>query len=103
MTPDKTIQRPLDTGKWKIGYDPGYEVIAVSLVGMRNRPYPLTRITREEFQSRCMKGPGGEFENNVVVRGTPHWYAIEGHCVCLNPSPAHAWTIKIDLAKRNKS
>ena len=103
MIPDKTIQRPLDTGKWKIGFDGGYEVLGVSLVGLRNRPYNLTKISKEEFQSRCMKGPGGDFENSVVVRGTPHWYAVEGHCVYLNPSPAHAWTIKIDLAKRSKA
>ena len=91
------IQRPLDTGKWKVGIKPGREVVSVSLVGMRNRPYPLSKITKEEFQSRCMRGPTGAFEDNIVTRGTPHWYYFDGAVIHLNPSPAHQWTLQVEL------
>ena len=96
----KTITRTLDVGKWRVGIDGGYDVDAVKLRGMRNRDFPLLRVEKDEFLSRCQRSPDGTIDNSVVIRGVPVAYMVEAGKVWLWPSPAHQWTIAIDLHKR---
>lgn len=98
--PDKTIERTLEVGKWRLRVDGGHDVTAVRLKGMRNRAHPLYKVEPEEFLSRCIKTPDGKISESTVTRGVPVCYKEEAGMVCLWPSPAHQWIIEIDLHKR---
>ena len=97
--PDAVINRDLPVGKWKIGITPGYEVENVCLRGLRDRPYPLMRVEKEDFFARTPKDHSGD---PIVIQGTPTCYAHDGQTVLIWPSPRHQWKIQIDLNKRKK-
>lgn len=94
------IVKELDVGKWRLQV--GGEVIGVSLRGMRSRAHPLVKTDNKDFQSRLMKRPNGEVTDPAVLRGVPTTYCQEGPYLMLWPSPAHRWTIEIDVVKKDK-
>lgn len=106
VLPAKVLERDLPNGKWKIGFDPGHDVSYVHLVGLRSRPFPLMRATKEEFFERVPQiteeGPnkGRPIEGPFVVRGVPVTYLQMGQVVYLWPIPAHDWKIRIGLNKK---
>ena len=103
MIPDKSIERVLDVGKWRLKTEGGYEVMGVWLKGLRNRMHCLLKVEPAEFDSRCMKDPDGKVKEDSVLRGVPVCYKEEGGMICLWPAPAHQWGIRIDLTKKVKA
>ena len=103
IEPDKTVERTLDVGKWRLKIDGGYDTVAVALKGLRNRRFPLLKVEPAEFNSRCMCDPDGKIKDDAVLRGVPSCYKEEGGMISLWPSPAHQWIIQIDLSKRGKA
>lgn len=99
---EKTIERVLDVGKWKLGVEAGHDVLGVYLKGMRNRPFPLMSVNREQFAERTTRKLNGTFDNEAVLRGVPVCYWHDGQSIHLWPAAAHQWTLRIDLAKRVK-
>ena len=97
----KTVTKPLETGKWRLAI--ADKVVAVRLVGMRNRSHPLFSLPKDEFHARLMKRPNGEITDPAVLRGIPNSYYQEGQFLMLWPSPAHNWSIEIDTVKREKA
>ena len=101
--PDKSVERTLDVGKWRVRGEGGYDVAAVFLKGMRNRRFKLIKVDATEFDEKCMKSSDGKVKDDAVLRGVPYFYKEEGGMISLWPSPAHQWTIQIDLTKRGKA
>ena len=101
--PDKSVERTLDVGKWRVRGEGGYDVAAVFLKGLRARRFPLMKVEPAEFNARCMCDPDGKIKDDAVLRGVPSCYKEEGGMISLWPSPAHQWTIQIDLTKRGKA
>lgn len=102
--PEKTISRSLDGGKWKIGVDPGWDVLGVNLIGLRARPWPLMPIDHKTFCDYVKPEPGtSRFPDRpLTVQGIPVGYLHYGHIVHLWPVPRHQWKIEIKLRKREK-
>lgn len=99
--PDKTIDRDLEVGQWKLGLDDGkghYELESVHLIGLRNRPFPLMRVDADEFKNRVpFDAKGSPVESPFAMRGVPVAYYAYGTRVFLWPAPAHKWTIRLSL------
>ena len=95
-----TIEKHLDVGKWRIQVSG--EITGVFLKGMRGRRHPLVRTDKADFSSRLMKRPNGEVTDPAVLRGTPSMYCHEGPWLMLWPSPAHQWTIEIEVIRKAK-
>jgi hypothetical protein len=107
MSELKIIERKLEVGQWKINITRdgsyGHEIVNVSLQGLRNRPFFLTRISPEVFFTRHPKGPDGKpIDPEVVLRGTPAMYTLYPPLVLLWPAPAHPWVLQIRLRKKVK-
>lgn len=103
MTEITAIEKTIEVGRWKIGIQPGQQVLGVSLKGMRNRWHKLAAVPFKEFTARCMVDPDGKIRDDAVTRGVPTCYTFDAYNVCLWPSPAHRWTIRIELEKRKKA
>ena len=101
---EKLFTKKLEIGQFKVGIQGGggFEVAAVSLKGMRNRPFPLRKIGLTEFLTRCGRKTvdGRPEEPEVILRGMPSLYALWGQLIYLWPAPLHQWTIEVRLRKR---
>jgi hypothetical protein len=108
MMGEKVVEKKLEIGQWKFnlsnvgGY--GMEVVNVSLRGLRNRPYFLSRISNEVFFTRHPKGPDGKPQDPVVLlRGTPAMYTVLANQLLVWPAPASdGWTLQVRLRKRER-
>jgi hypothetical protein len=101
---DKIVERKLEIGQWKINTQVyGYEVVNVTLRGLRDRPFPLTRISPESFFTRHPKGQDGKpIDPEIVLRGTPAVYTVSPPLILLWPAPMHQWTLQVRLRKKMK-
>jgi hypothetical protein len=89
-------------GKWRINSSvPGFKVVAVALVGLRNRLFALRQIEASEFIALVPFDEKGEpIEPPVMRRGMPTMYHYYGQSIYLWPVPLHAWRLKLDYAPR---
>ena len=99
MSETRTIERTVEPGKWRIGTEPGAEVLRVFLKGQRNRPWELTRMPDKEFDTYIRRIPNGNATDNVVLRGVPSRWKTEGHIVCIWPAPQHEWKMQFEIRK----
>ena len=68
----------LPPGKWRINSSvPGFKVVAVALVDLRRRLFPLRQVELSEF--------------------------ARGVALYLLPVPLHAWRLKVDYAPREET
>jgi hypothetical protein len=93
------MERTIPVGKWRINTEIGLEVLRVFIKGMRDRPFELRRVTREDFDSRLVKTPNGKVIDTTVLRGLPSCFTTEGSVVLIWPSPAHQWKMQFEVRK----
>ena len=104
---EKIVEKKLEIGQWKFnlanhgGY--GMDIINVSLRGLRNRPFFLTRISTEVFFTRHPKGADGKPQDPaIILRGMPSMYTILANMLYLWPAPMHEWTLQVRMKKKVK-
>jgi len=95
----KVIERTVDPGKWRIGTEPGAEVLRVWIKGMRDRPWELLKVSKEDFFSMVQKIPNGTAIDNALLRGLPSKFTTEGHIVLIWPAPNHQWKMQFEIRK----
>jgi len=90
-------------GQWRINSSvPGFKVVAVALVGLRHRPFPLRQVEASEFTALVpFDDKNGEpKEPAAVLHGLPTLYFYFGVSLYLWPVLLHAWRLKVDFAPR---
>ena len=90
-------------GKWRINSSvPGFKVVAVALVDLRRRLFPLRQVEAREFTALVpFDDKNGEpLERPAVLHGLPTRYFYFGVILYLWPPPLHAWRLKVDYAPR---
>ena len=90
-------------GKWRINSSvPGFKVVAVALVGLRHRLFPLRQVEASEFTALVPFNykNGKPMEPPAVLHGVPARYLHFGVILYLWPPPLHAWRLKVDYAPR---
>ena len=96
----------LPPGKWRINSSvPGFKVVAVALVDLRHRLFPLRQVEASEFTALVpFDDKNGEpIEPPVVLHGLPARYFYFGVILYLWPPPLHAWRLKVDYAPREET
>ena len=95
----------LPPGKWRINSSvPGFKVVAVALVDLRRRLFPLRQVELSEFARQVPFDETGEsIEPPPVLRGLPSMYFYFGVALYLLPVPLHAWRLKVDYAPREET
>ena len=89
---------------WEISVASGQQAIDIPplcrsidriyLIGARNRPLYLTRLTKETYEDFGRKFKVGDPEKDegyVHIRGVPVYYSQGHHRIYLWPVPAHTW------------
>ena len=81
---------------------PGFKVVAVALVGLRHRPFPLRQVEASEFTALVpFDDRNGEpTEPPVMLHGMPSMYYYYGQTLYLWPVPRHGWRLKLTYAPR---
>ena len=88
-------------GKWRINSSvPGFKVVAVALVDLRRRLFPLRQVELSEFAKQVpFDDKNGEpIEPPVMRRGLPTLYYYY-----LLPVPLHGWRLKVDYVPREET
>ena len=96
----------LPPGKWRINSSvPGFKVVAVALVDLRRRLFPLRQVDASEFTALVpFDDKNGEpIEPPVVLRGLPTLYYYFSQSIYLLPVPLHGWRLKVDFAPREET
>ena len=92
-------------GKWRINSSvPGFKVVAVALVDLRHRLFPLRQVELSEFAKQVpFDDKNGEpIEPPVMRRGLPTLYYYFSQSIYLLPVPLHGWRLKVDFAPREE-
>jgi hypothetical protein len=89
-------------GKWRINASQlGYKVVAVALVDLRRRLFPLRQVEASEFAKQVPFDERGEpIELPVTLHGMPTWYYYYGNSVYIYPPPLHAWRLILTYEPR---
>ena len=84
---------------------PGFKVVAVALVDLRRRLFPLRQIEASEFIALVpFDDKNGEpMEPPAVLHGLPTLYYYYGQTLYLWPPPLHAWQLRVDYARREET
>jgi hypothetical protein len=84
---------------------PGFKVVAVALVDLRRRLFPLRQVGASEFTALVpFDDKNGEpTEPPAMLRGLPTLYYYFGVALYLWPPPLHAWRLKVDYAPREET
>ena len=96
----------LVAGKWRINSSvPGFKVVAVALVDLRRRLFPLRQVEASEFTALVpFDDKNGEpVEPPAALRGLPAMYYYYGQTLYLWPVPRHAWRLELDYAPREET
>ena len=97
----------LAAGKWSINaIMRGFKVVAVALVDLRRRLFPLRQIESSEFTALTpFDDKNGEpMEPPAVLQGLPTmYYYYYGQTVFLWPVPRHGWRLKLIYVPREES
>jgi hypothetical protein len=96
----------LPPGKWRINASvPSFKVVAVALVDLRRRLFPLRQVEPSEFTAPVpFDDKNGEpMEPPVMRRGLPTMYFYFGVALYLWPVPRHGWRLKVDYALREET
>jgi hypothetical protein len=94
----------LDPGKWRINATmPGFKVVAVALVDLRRRLFPLRQVEASEFAELMpFDDKNGEpMDSPAVLHGLPTMYFYFGVALYMWPVPRHGWRLKVDYAPRD--
>jgi hypothetical protein len=95
----------LPPGKWRINATmPGFKVVAVALVDLRRRLFPLRQVEVSEFANQVPfdDKTGEPIEPPVMRRGLPTLYYYFSQSIYLLPVPLHGWRLKVDFAPREE-
>ena len=95
----------LPPGKWRINSSvPGFKVVAVALVDLRRRLFPLRQVEASEFTALVpFDDKNGEpIEPPAMLHGLPTMYFYFGVVLYLWPVPRHAWRLKVNYAPREE-
>ena len=95
----------LPRGKCRVNSTvPGFKVVAVALVDLRRRLFPLRQVELSEFARQVPFDETGEsIELPPVLRGLPSMYFYFGVALYLLPVPLHAWRLKVDYVPREET
>jgi hypothetical protein len=96
----------LDPGKWRINATmPGFKVVAVALVDLRRRLFPLRQVEASEFAALMpFDDKNGEpMDSPAVLHGLPTLYFYFGVALYMWPVPRHAWRLKVDYMPREEA
>ena len=95
----------LPPGKWRINSSvPGFKVVAVALVDLRRRLFPLRQVELSEFAKQVPFDEKGEpIEPPVMRHGMPIWYYYYGNSVYIYPPPLHTWRLILTYEPREET
>jgi len=96
----------LDPGKWRINSSvPGFKVVAVALVDLRRRLFPLRQVEASEFAKLVpFDDKNGEpVEPPAMLHSLPTRYFYFGVALYLWPVPLHAWRLRVAYAPREET
>ena len=96
----------LPPGKWRINASQlGYKVVAVALVDLRRRLFPLRQVEASEFAKQVpFDDKNGEpIEPPFMLHGMPTWYYYYGNTVYIYPPPLHAWQLMVTYEPREET
>jgi hypothetical protein len=96
------VERKLEAGKWRIRITEtyGHDITALFIKGLRDRPWPLTQVTFEEFRKRF---PFDETNDNppAFIRGTPSLWTVYQGMILLWPAPVNdGWTLQVHMTEK---
>jgi hypothetical protein len=93
-------------GKWRINSSvPGFKVVAVALVDLRRRLFPLRQVEASEFTALVpFDDKNGEpIEPPAVLRGIPTMFFYFGVALYLWPPPLHTWRLILTYEPREET
>ena len=97
----------LPSGIWRINSSvPGFKVVAVALVDLRHRLFPLRQVEASEFTAlvRFDDRNGEPTEPPVMLHGMPTmYYYYFSQSIYLLPVPLHGWRLKVDYVPREET